>query len=103
MVRGVSSETTMDDLYWLSDEAWAKIEPHLPHGRPGARRVDNRRGSAASCMCSDRAAAGAMHPPSTARARHCTTATTDGRARGSGGSARYLQSCSTSVVFFSPI
>jgi len=33
----------MDDLYWLSDEAWAKIEPHLPHGRPGARRVDDRR------------------------------------------------------------
>jgi transposase len=33
----------MDDLYWLSDEAWAVIEPHLPHGRPGARRVDDRR------------------------------------------------------------
>jgi transposase len=33
----------MDDLYWLSDEAWAKIAPHLPHGRPGARRVDDRR------------------------------------------------------------
>jgi transposase len=33
----------MDDPYWLSDEAWAVIEPHLPHGRPGARRVDDRR------------------------------------------------------------
>jgi transposase len=33
----------MDDLYWLSDEAWAVIEPQLPHGRPGARRVDDRR------------------------------------------------------------
>jgi transposase len=33
----------MDELYWLSDEAWAVIEPHLPHGRPGARRVDDRR------------------------------------------------------------
>ena len=33
----------MDNLYWLSDEAWAKIAPHLPHGRPGARRVDDRR------------------------------------------------------------
>ena len=33
----------MEDLYWLSDEAWAAIEPHLPHGRPGARRVDDRR------------------------------------------------------------
>ncbi len=20
-------------LFWLSDEAWAAIEPHLPHGR----------------------------------------------------------------------
>ncbi len=33
----------MADLYWLSDEAWAAIEPHLPHGLPGARRVDDRR------------------------------------------------------------
>lgn len=33
----------MSDLYWLSDEAWAVIEPHLPHGKPGARRVDDRR------------------------------------------------------------
>ena len=33
----------MDDLYWLSDEAWDKIESHLPHGRPGAPRVDDRR------------------------------------------------------------
>ncbi len=33
----------MDDLYWLSDEAWAVIEPHLPYGRPGAPRVDDRR------------------------------------------------------------
>jgi transposase len=30
-------------LYWLSDEAWAAIEPHLPKNQPGARRVDDRR------------------------------------------------------------
>src|SRR5580698_1901776 len=30
-------------LYWLDDEAWARIEPHLPRGRRGARRVDDRR------------------------------------------------------------
>lgn len=30
-------------LFWLSDEAWAAIEPHLPHNQPGARRVDDRR------------------------------------------------------------
>jgi transposase len=30
-------------LYWLDEEAFAKIEPHLPRGRRGARRVDDRR------------------------------------------------------------
>nr|WP_288410779.1 IS5 family transposase [uncultured Sphingomonas sp.] len=30
-------------LFWLSDEAWAAIEPHLPKNQPGARRVDDRR------------------------------------------------------------
>lgn len=32
----------MRKLYWLDDEAWAKIEAHLPRGRRGARRVDDR-------------------------------------------------------------
>lgn len=30
-------------LFWLSNEAWASIEPHLPKNQPGARRVDDRR------------------------------------------------------------
>ena len=30
-------------LFWLTDEAWAAIEPHLPKNQPGARRVDDRR------------------------------------------------------------
>jgi transposase len=30
-------------LFWLSDEAWAAIEPPLPRNQPGARRVDDRR------------------------------------------------------------
>lgn len=30
-------------LFWLSNEAWAAIEPHLPHGKPGKPRVDDRR------------------------------------------------------------
>ena len=30
-------------LFWLSDKAWAAIEPHLPQNQPGARRVDDRR------------------------------------------------------------
>lgn len=33
----------MKDLFWLSDEAWAAIKPHLPHGKPGKPRVDDRR------------------------------------------------------------
>jgi transposase len=30
-------------LFWLTAEEWARIEPYLPHGRRGARRVDDRR------------------------------------------------------------
>ena len=30
-------------LFWLSDEAWTAIEPHLPRNQPGARRVGDRR------------------------------------------------------------
>lgn len=33
----------MADLFWLSDEAWAAIDRHLPHGKPGRPRVDDRR------------------------------------------------------------
>jgi transposase len=29
--------------FWLSDEAWAGIEPLMPKNQPGARRVDDRR------------------------------------------------------------
>jgi len=36
-------EGQMGDLFWLSDEAWAAIEPQLPKNQPGARRVDDRR------------------------------------------------------------
>jgi transposase len=43
IVRGGLAEGGMEDLYWLGNEAWAKIEPHLPHGRPGGPRVDDRR------------------------------------------------------------
>ena len=33
----------MSSGFWLSDRAWAAIEPHLPKNQPGARRVDDRR------------------------------------------------------------
>ena len=31
----------MARLFWLNDEAWAAIEPHLPKNQPRARRVDD--------------------------------------------------------------
>jgi len=33
----------MSDLFWFSDEQWARIEPLLPKGLPGKPRVDDRR------------------------------------------------------------
>ena len=36
-------EALVARLFWLSDEAWKAIEPHLPRGRPGKPRVDDRR------------------------------------------------------------
>ena len=33
----------MSNLYWLSEEEWGRIEPYLPKGRRGARRVDDHR------------------------------------------------------------
>ena len=33
----------MARLFWLSDRAWASLEPHLPRGKPCKRRVDDRR------------------------------------------------------------
>jgi transposase len=36
-------EGAMRDLFWLSDDAWAALEPHLPHNQPGKPRVDDRR------------------------------------------------------------
>ena len=29
-------------MFWLSDEAWKALSPHLPRGRPGKPRVDDR-------------------------------------------------------------
>jgi transposase len=33
----------MARLLWLSDEAWARIAPHLPTDTRGKERVDDRR------------------------------------------------------------
>ena len=45
-------------LFWLSDEAWSAIEPHLPKNQPGARRVDDRRVISGIVHCSNAEAAG---------------------------------------------
>ena len=29
-------------LFWISDAAWTAVEPHLPHGKPGKPRLDDR-------------------------------------------------------------
>ena len=29
--------------FWLSNQAWGALDPHLPRGRPGKRRVNDRR------------------------------------------------------------
>jgi transposase len=31
------------NLFWFSDEQWARIEPHLPADVRGKERVDDRR------------------------------------------------------------
>lgn len=33
----------MARLFWLSDKAWSVVEQHLPRGKPGRPRVDDRR------------------------------------------------------------
>jgi transposase len=33
----------MAQLFWLSDRAWHVLGPHLPRGKPGRPRVDDRR------------------------------------------------------------
>ena len=59
-------EVAMADLFWLSDEPWAMIEPFMPRDQPGPERKGDRqiislRGPSvpASCTCSPPAAAGA--------------------------------------------
>jgi transposase len=66
----------MTRLFWLSGEGWAAIDPHLPRGKPGKPRVDDR------CVIS-----GILHVLKTgcrwrdvpARRPRSTIVTTDGR------------------------
>jgi len=40
------------NLFWLSDEQWARIEPHLPTDVRGVERVDDRRVISGNRACS---------------------------------------------------
>ena len=71
-------------LFWLSDEAWAAIEPHLPKNQPGARRVDDRRVISGILHVLKVVVAGAIARLSTAPRRRYTTASTAGRTGASG-------------------
>ena len=35
-------EAAMADLFWLSDDEWAVIEPFMPRNQPGPERKDDR-------------------------------------------------------------
>ena len=36
-------EAAVSNLFWLSDEQWAVIEPFMPRNQPGPKREDDRR------------------------------------------------------------
>jgi transposase len=37
------ADFVMGAQFWLSNDQWAAVEPHLPKNQSGARRVDDRR------------------------------------------------------------
>src|SRR5271154_5511217 len=73
----------MTHLFWLSNEAWAAIDPHLPRGKPGKPRVDVV-SSVVFYTFSRRDVVGATCHPNTDRRPRSTIATTDGRGAGFG-------------------
>src|ERR1700724_522012 len=40
--ESLEAEGMARSLFWLSDEAWKTLEPHLLHGKPGKPRVNDR-------------------------------------------------------------
>ena len=43
LIRFLGIGTMRKNLFWLSDEQWERIEPHLPRDVRGVQRVDDRR------------------------------------------------------------
>ena len=72
------------NLFWLSDDQWARIEPQLPTDVRGWSGRTTGVSSAASCMCSRVAAVGAIAPKPMVRQRRSITASCAGRGAASG-------------------
>src|SRR3954447_9427361 len=72
-------EEHMRDLFWLSDQAWAALEPHLLKNQPGKSRVDDRRVISGILHILKTGGRWRDVPPSTGRRRRSTTATLGGR------------------------
>ncbi len=96
----------MADFFWCSDEQWAKIEPLLPTGLRGKRRVDDRRVLSEivhALKCGGRWTNGRM---SMGRARRSTTGLCAGRNAASGrtssrrspGSKAFRTGCLSTVA-----
>ena len=42
------------NLFWLSDEQWKRIEPHLPTDVSGVERAEDRRVIKRHCPCAEK-------------------------------------------------
>jgi hypothetical protein len=73
-------------LYRLSDEEWQRIEPLLPRGRRGARRVDDRRVISGIVHMLRSGGVGGTVRPNAAPIRRSTTASIAGGPPGAGPS-----------------
>src|SRR5271165_5351651 len=74
----------MTHLFWLSNEAWAAIDPHLPRGKPGKPRVDDRRIISGILHVLKTGCCWRDVPPEYGPAPRSIIATTDGRGAGFG-------------------
>ena len=74
-------------LFWRSDEAWKALSPHLPRGRPGQPRVDDRTVISGILHVLKTAVDGATFRPSMGRRQRSTTVTIAGLSVGSGSAS----------------
>ena len=49
--ESLEAEGMARSFFWLPDEAWKTLEPHLPHGKPEKRAWTIGLSFPASCMC----------------------------------------------------